>query len=84
MIQHKQEAFWFYRYLSIVYDHIGALNCILCTDALALLLTHKSCLSCLDKMVYLQSTLDTGPKRCGMTPCSLQSWTQQTSRYAVV
>ena len=26
MIQHKQEAFWFYRYLSIVYDHIGALS----------------------------------------------------------
>jgi len=22
MIQHKQEAFWFYRFLSIVYDHI--------------------------------------------------------------
>ena len=22
-IQHKQEAFWFYRFLSIVYDHIG-------------------------------------------------------------
>ena len=22
-IQHKEEAFWFYRFLSIVYDHIG-------------------------------------------------------------
>ena len=25
-IQHKQEAFWFYRFLSIVYDHIGKLS----------------------------------------------------------
>ena len=24
-IQHKEEAFWFYRFLSIVYDHIGML-----------------------------------------------------------
>lgn len=23
LIQHKQEAFWFYRFLSIVYDHVG-------------------------------------------------------------
>lgn len=22
LIQHKQEAYWFYRFLSIVYDHI--------------------------------------------------------------
>jgi MPBQ/MSBQ methyltransferase len=22
MIQHKNEAFWFYRFLSIVYDHV--------------------------------------------------------------
>ena len=60
MIQHKQEAFWFYRYLSIVYDHIGALECILCTDALALLLRHRSCLGCLDKMVICSKpwTLD--------------------------
>ena len=25
-IQHKEEAFVFYRFLSIVYDHIGALS----------------------------------------------------------
>jgi hypothetical protein len=26
LIQHKDEAFWFYRFLSIVYDHVGALR----------------------------------------------------------
>ncbi|GKV48384.1 hypothetical protein SLEP1_g55208 [Rubroshorea leprosula] len=29
-IQHKQEAFWFYRFLSIVYDHI--INPFHCTE----------------------------------------------------
>ena len=36
MIQHKQEAFWFYRYLSIVYDHIGgSLLLLTCAELLA-------------------------------------------------
>ena len=26
LIQHKEEAFWFYRFLSIVYDKIGTLS----------------------------------------------------------
>lgn len=68
-IQHKEEAFWFYRFLSIVYDHIGDSRCYLHkrrTPEARTILTRpvgrKSLYYHLNtSLMLLQSILDTGP-----------------------
>lgn len=71
LIQHKDEAFWFYRFLSIVYDKIGEPRS-LASDGGRVRTRNPEQIS---TRVFVQLIPATGQRTCVPRRCSQRNWT---------